>query len=162
MVFAVRIAILIVFGGLGLVMLGVGITQFFQQRRLLANATAIEADIIDSRIESSTSANTDRRPLRSTSTTTHAPVVKFRYNLDGKTYESDLLTPTIIVRTYPSREGAEEQIAPYPIGAKVTALVDPSRPEKAFLIAQASAAPMVFIIIGLLLPPIAWLSGKLV
>ncbi|MGH7709933.1 MAG: hypothetical protein ACREOG_01540 [Gemmatimonadaceae bacterium] len=38
--------------------------------------------------------------------------------------------------------------------------VDPSLPDKAYLIASAGAGPVVFIIIGLLLPPLAWFVGK--
>ena len=162
MTLAVRAAIMLVFGTFGVVMLWVGVTQYFQQKRLLARASAIEAEIIESRVKSSTSSNMDRRPLRSTSTTTHAPVMRFRYTLGGAVYESDMLRPSIIERTYASADDARAELSPFPVGARVTAMVDPSLPERAFLVNEASAAPVVFVIVGLLVPPLAFLAGKLV
>jgi len=157
-----RIITFIIFGGFGLVMLYVGVTQYFMQRRLLANARRVDAVIVHSSVFSSTSADTDRRPLRSTSTTTYRPDVKFRYRVGDTDYESDLLYPNVIVRAYASRESAAEELAPFPVDAKVQAYVDPSLPDKAYLLASAGSGPVVFIIIGLLLPPVAWFVGKYV
>ena len=92
----------IVFGGLGLMLLFVGSTQWLQQRRALANAQHVPATIAQSQVFSSTS-TTD------------------------------------------------------------IAYVDRAQPSKAFLVAEASHAPAVFIVLGLLLvPPLAWFIGKLV
>jgi hypothetical protein len=157
-----RIIVFVIFGGFGLVMLYVGLTQLITQRRLLADAERVDAVIVHSEVFSSTSSDTDPRPLRSTSTTTHRPDVRFRYRVGGGEYESDLMYPTIIVRTYASREAAAEALAPYPLQATVRAYVDPSLPDKAYLIASAGNGPLVFIIVGLLLPPIAWFAGKYV
>jgi hypothetical protein len=158
----VRILILLVFGGFGLVMLWVGATQCVRQRRLLTHATAVEAEIIEARVQSSTSSNTDRRPLRSTSTTTHSPVVRFRYRVGDAEYVSDMLRPTSIGTSYASRESAEEEIAAYRPGARIIAFVDPALPGAGFLVAERSSGPLVFIIVGLLLPPVAWAAGTLV
>jgi hypothetical protein len=157
-----RIIVFIIFGGFGLVMLYVGVTQLVTQRRLLANAERVDAVIVHSEVFSSTSSDNDSRPLRSTSTTTHRPDVKFRYRVKGTDYESDLMYPNIIVQTYASRESAAEALVPFPLNAAVRAYVDPSLPDKAYLIASAGSGPMVFIIIGLLLPPVAWFVGKYV
>ena len=157
-----RIVTFIIFGGFGLVMLYVGVTQLFQQRRSLTNAERVDAVIFHSEVLTSTSADTDGRLGRSNSTTSHRPDVRFRYVVSGQTYESDLLRPTIIVQGYASRESAAEELVPFPLHAKVRAYVDPSHPEQAFLIADASKGPLVFIIIGLLLPPLAWFVGKYV
>jgi hypothetical protein len=157
-----RIIIVVIFGGFGLVMLFVGVTQFVRQRRLLANAERVDALIVHSQVFSSTSADTDARLGRSTSTTTHRPDVKFRYRVGGTEYESDLLHPTIIVQTYASREAAADALAPFPLHATVRAYVDPSLPGYAFLLADAGNGPVVFFIIGLLLPPVAWFVGKYV
>jgi hypothetical protein len=157
-----RIITFIIFGGFGLVMLYVGVTQYFMQRRLLANAERVDAVIVHSSVFSSTSHDTDPRPLRSTSTTTYRPDVRFRYRVGDANYESDLLYPNVIVRTYGSRESAAEALAPFPVDAKVLAYVDPSLPDKAYLLADAGSGPLVFIIIGLLLPPIAWIVGRYV
>ena len=157
-----RIITFIIFGGFGFVMLYVGVTQYFQQRRSLTYAERVDAIITHSEVFTSTSADTDNRLGRSNSTTTHRPDVKFRYRVSGEEYESDLMYPTIIVTSYPSRSSAEEALAPFPVNAKVRAYVDPSHPEQAFLIASSRNGPIVFIIVGLLLPPIAWWVGKYV
>ena len=157
-----RIITFVIFGGFGFVMLYVGITQFFMQRRLLANAQRVDARIVHSEVFTSTSADTDPRPLRSTSTTTHRPDVKFRYQLAGTEYESDLLYPNIIVTSYASREAAAEALAPFPVNATVRAYVDPSLPGKAYLIPAARKGPVVFMILGVILPPLAWWVGKYV
>lgn len=156
-----RIIVLILFGGLGAVMFTVGLRQHMQERRLLAAARPVPAVITLSQVRTSTSADTDRRLLRDNSTTTHTPEVRFRYEVAGKTYESDMLQPCEIL-TSGSREGAAEKLLPFPVGAEVTAYVDPREPHKAFLIPEKSAAPTVFILIGMLLPPVAWLAGKLI
>ena len=155
-----RIIVFIIFGGFGLVMLYVGTTQFFQQRRLIANAVKITAEITYSQVFTSTSNNTDTRLGRNNSTTSHRPDVKFTYEVAGKKYESDLLYPSIIVTSYASRESAADELKPFPVGAKVDAFVDPALPDKAYLVKQSTSAPVVFIIVGLLLPPLAWWVGK--
>lgn len=154
-----QIIVFLIFGGFGLVMLYVGVTQYFRQRRLLRRAEAVTATILKSEVFSSTSADTDPRLLRSSSTTTHRPEVRFRYEVNGMTHESELMYPNIIVVTHASRESATEALAQYPVGAQVRAFVDPSLPDHAYLIAEAGAGPVVFILIGLFLPPIAWFVG---
>ena len=154
------IIVFIIFGGFGLMMLGVGVKQHFEQKRLLANARSVEVEIIQSEVFVSTSRDTDRGSSSSTSTTTYRPDLKFRYLVGGVKYESDRLYPTIIVRSFASRESAAEVLKPFPVGAKVKAFVDDTQPDKAFLIAQAGAGPIVFIIIGVLLPPVAWAVGR--
>lgn len=157
-----RIITFIIFGGFGIVMLYVGVTQLIQQRRNLTHAERVDAVIVHSEVFTSTSADTDSRLLRSNSTTTHRPDVKFRYEVDGQQYESDLMYPTIIVTSYASRETAAEALVPFPVNARVRAYVNPAHPTQAFLIADAGKGPIVFIILGLVLPPLAWFVGKYV
>jgi len=150
----------LIFGGGGLALLYVGVTQYFLQRRLMANAIAIEVEIIKSEIFKSVSADTDQRLHRNNSTTSFRPEIRFRYTFAEREYESDLLRPTIIVRGYASVENATKELAPFHIGAKALAYVDPQHPDKAFLEKEAFAGPAVFIIIGIVLPPLAWIVGK--
>jgi hypothetical protein len=157
-----QIITFLIFGSLGLMLLVVGSTQFVQQRRNLAHAERVEATITHSQVFTSTSSNTNRELLRSNSTTTHRPDVRFRYTVAGRSHESDLLYPTSIARTYASHEAAARELAPYPLQARVNAYVDRTQPGKAFLIAEASQAPAVFIVLGLLLPPLAWFFGKFI
>lgn len=155
-----QIIVFLIFGGFGFVMLYVGVTQYFRQKRLLRRAVPVRATILKSEVFSSTSADTDPRLQRSTSTTTHRPEVRFRYEVNGATHESDLLRPNIIVTGYASREAAAAVLAPYPVGAEVSAWVDPETPDAGFLEAEAGAGPVVFMIIGVVLPPVAWWVGK--
>jgi len=152
----------LIFGGLGLMMLYVGVTQLIQQRRLRGRALPVDAVVTHSAVFSSTSSNTDTRVLRSNSTTTHRPDVRFRYRVNGSEYESDLLYPTSIVVTHASRDAAAGALKPYPLDAKIRALVNPALPDKAFLIATAGAGPIVFLIIGVVLPPLVWIIGGLI
>jgi hypothetical protein len=150
----------IIFGGGGLVLLYVGVTQYFLQRRLLANAITIEAQIIKSEVHKMVSTDTDTRLLRDNSTVSYRPDVQFRYTFRGVAYESDLLRPTIIVHDYASSGSVLEELAPFPVGAKVRAFVDPEIPDKAYLLQESGGGPLVFIIVGLILPPLAWFVGK--
>lgn len=158
----VRIIVFILFAGFGLFLFIVGLTQYVQQRRLLAAAEPIDALIVVSEVHSSTSSPPRDRPLRNRSTSTHRPEVRFRYEIDGQEHESDLLRPAIIVRGYASAEAASEELRDFPVGARVTAYVDPSQPGKAFLIREAAAGPLVFMIVGLCVVPLAWFGSKLV
>ncbi len=155
----VRVLIMLFCCGLGLTMLYVGVTQLVQQRRLLSGAHAVEAEIIESHVKQS-KLEDNNRDGRDTSTNTYEPIVKFRYTVGKRQFESDLLRPTIIVQTYASRDSALEEIRPFPVGAKVLAHVSADNPEKAFLLAEASVGPTVFIVVGALLPGIAYLVGR--
>lgn len=154
--------VFIIFGGFGLVLAGVGVTQAILQARLLAAAQPVPATITKSEVFKSTSHDTDQRLNRSTSTNSYRPDVRFRYTVADVEYESDLLYPTIIVQGYASSDSAAAELKPFPLGAGVTAHVDPAHPDKAFLIAERSSLPMGFIIVGLVVVPLAWFGSKLV
>jgi hypothetical protein len=156
------LVVFVLFAAFGLFLAAVGAREFFVQRQVLAAATPVEATITRSEVASSRSADTDRRTLRDTSTTSHTPEVEFTYEVNGVQYTSDLLGPSKIVRGYASADGAAEELRPYPVGAKVTAFVDPTRPERAFLGNEPSVAPHVFMLVGLLLVPVAWFASRLV
>lgn len=155
-----RIITVIIFGGFGLFMLYVGVTQLAQQRRNLAHAEPIDAVVLKSEVFASTSADTDPRLLRSTSTTTYRADITFRYAIAGHTYESDRLYPSIIVQTFASHAEAAALTNAFPVGATVRAFADRTHPERAFLLKESGNGPVVFIVLGLLLPPIAWIVGK--
>jgi hypothetical protein len=70
-------------------------------------------------VSTSQSRNTGHGTLRDNSTITHSPDVRFRYEIDGKTYGSDRLRPSGIVRTYGSRDSAAAEFAPFPQRATV-------------------------------------------
>ncbi len=154
-----QIITFILFGGLGLMLLVVGVVQMRQQRRNLAHAEPVVATIEHAAVFTSTSADTDPRLDRNTSTTSHRPDVRFRYEVAGRTWRSERLYPSVIVRSYATAAAAAEELAPFPVNAQVRAWVNPAYPEQAFLIAEAGQAPLVFVVLGLLLPPLAWFVG---
>lgn len=157
-----RIITLLIFGGFAAMFLYVGATQWWQQRRNLGHAERVDATIVQSEIKTSTTADTDGRVGFSNSTTSHAPEVRFRYVVSGESYESTRLRATIIERAYASRHAAAQELAPFPLHATVRAWVNPAHPEQAFLLAEHSNGPIVFLILGVLLPPLGWFVGKYV
>lgn len=157
-----RIITFLIFGGFGLMLLYVGITQYWRQRRLLRNAVPIVATIVHSAVAGSRSADTDSRLGRDNSTKSYVPEVRFEYEFGGRRHSSTLLDPNIIARGFASHEAAAAELVPYPVGALVAAQVDPSLPEQAYLRPQAGNGPVVFIVLGVILPPLAWWVGQYV
>src|SRR5437868_3846776 len=96
--FVAQWIVFIIFGGFGLVLAGVGVTQAIRQSRTLAAAHPVPATIIHSEVFKSTSHDTDQRLGRDNSTNSYRPDVRFRYTVVETEYESDLLHPTIIVQ----------------------------------------------------------------
>lgn len=140
----------LVFGGLGIILITVGTREFFIQKRALASAVAVDAEILSATVRKSTSADTDTRLLRDNSTTSYMPEVRFAYTLNGVRYESDLLYPTVIVKGFASRESAQEEIRDYEKGVRVKAYADVSAPERGFLRLEGSTNPAWFIVGGVL------------
>jgi hypothetical protein len=157
-----KIGVVLVFGGGGMVLFYVGGREYAYQRALIRHSVIVPAQIIESKVGVSVSNDTDRDLVSDNSTTSYTPDVRFRYTLQDKTYESDKLRPSAIVRGYASQQSAAEEIAPFPVGKTVEAYVNPALPHRAFLLRETSAGPVVFLIVGFLLPPIALLAQKLV
>ena len=125
-----------------------------------SNAVPIDVEIVKSEVLKSVSSNTDRRLLHNNSTTSYRPELLFRYTYGGREYTSDLLRPNIIITGSASAESAAEELKPFPVGARVKAYLDPGIPDKAYLLQEKGAGPAVFMVIGILLPPLAWFVGK--
>lgn len=138
----------LMFGGLGIMLVYVGSREFIIQRRIVATAEPIEATILLSRVVTAKSSDTDNRPLRDNSTTSHTPEVRFSYTFRGIRYESDLLYPTVIQRGYASAESAQDEIKVYTPGSTVQAFADASLPERGFLRLERSNNPVWFMVAG--------------
>lgn len=148
--YVMLVLFVLVFGGLGIILITVGTREFFIQKRALASAVAVDAEILSATVRKSTSADTDTRLLRDNSTTSYMPEVRFAYTLNGVRYESDLLYPTVIVKGFASRESAQEEIRDYEKGVRVKAYADVSAPERGFLRLEGSTNPAWFIVGGVL------------
>lgn len=140
----------LMFGGLGIMLIAVGTRELFMQRRVMANAVQVEAVVLSANVLESTSPDKDRRPLRDNGMKSYVPEVRFAYTIGGVRYESDMLYPTVIVTGFASRERAHEEIAEYTSGAKVRAYADASSPQRGFLRLESSANPKWFIVAGVL------------
>lgn len=140
----------LMFGGIGVMLIVVGVRELVIQRRVMASAVEVEAVILSAEVKTSTSSNTDRRLLRDNSTTSHTPEVRFEYSVNGVRHESDMLYPTVIVSGYASRDSAAEEIREYTPGARVKAYVDAALPERGFLRLESSSNPKWFIVAGVL------------
>lgn len=91
---------------------------------------------------------------------TYGPVLKLRYLADGMPAEGEGL---LAIEMSSSEGWAKEQLAPFPVGARITAWADPAHPERAFVVREASVipyvlilVPMIFVCVGamfLLFPP---------
>ena len=150
----------LMFGGLGLMLLFVGVTQYVLQKRIAANARPVQAVIIRSEVTRSVSNDTDPSLSRNTSTTTWSPDVAFRYEVNGIFYESDMLRPNIIGAGFASQADAAAEIATFPLGARVSAFVDEAHPDKAFLVMETGAGPVVFMLVAPLALAAAWASWR--
>ncbi len=137
-------------GGLGVMLIVVGGREFFSQRRIFATAVSVEATILSATVTTSRSSDTDTRPFRDNSTTSHTPEVRFSYTFGGVRYESDMLYPTIIQRGYASKDAAAAEIAAYQPGATTCAYADASAPHRGFLRLEKSSGPVWFIVAGCL------------
>ena len=157
-----RIITLIICCGFAAMFLYVGAIQFWQQRRNLSRAEPVDALIVHSAVKVSKTPDTDQRVGFSNSTTTYLPEVRFQYAVAGTEYESERLYPSIIERSYASELAAAEVLAPFPLQSRVRAHVNTANPDQAFLIAERSNGPVVFLILGALLPPLGWFVGKYV
>lgn len=157
-----RVITLVLFCAFAAMFLYVGAVQFWQQRRNLAHSERVDAVIVHSAVKSSTTSDTDGRVGFSNSTTSHLPEVRFQYTVGGAQYASERLYPSIIGRGYASEAAAAEVLAPFPLQSNVRAYVNAAHPDQAFLIAERSNGPVVFLVLGALLPPLGWFVGKYV
>lgn len=155
-----RFVILSIFVLFGLAMLYVGVTQFFMQRTLTTDPRRVTVKITRSDVTSHRSSDTDHRTLRDNSTTTYRPNVSFSYEINGKVYASELLKPTVIEQTYGSHDAAADAIRDFPVGSTVQAYYRPEYPDKAYLLRETSAGPIVFVLVGLFAPVASWLVVK--
>lgn len=153
---------MLMFAGLGAMMLYVGVTQYVLQERIAAHARPIEVEIIRSEVTRSESSDTDQRIGRDNSTTTYAPEVRFRYVVNGDEYESAMMRPNIIETSYGSHEAAAAELAEYPLGARVQAWVDDAHPGNAFLILEKGVGPIVFMIVGFVALGVAFLAFRFI
>lgn len=155
-----RTIAMLIFTPLAVMLIVVGVREMARQAWLIRTADPVEAVIVESRVNASTSHDSDRRLNRDNSTTTYEPIVRFRFTLDGVEHEGERLRPTAIVQTYPSSDAAAAVLQAYSVGAKVEAWASRAHPEWAFLERIASLGPLIFTTIGVALPGVVWTLAR--
>ena len=119
--------------GIGVPMVYIAFRRSRNRNKALERIETTEAKVTESTIER-------RRDTRQTDEGTvgreryvYRPVVKFRYEYDGETYESDNKSYNMPFGAVPSESRAKGTAQQYPVGEKVTVHVDPETPGEAFL-----------------------------
>jgi hypothetical protein len=105
-----------------------------QQRRKFASWIEVPAEITGHDVRFHTDSDGDAM---------YGPVLKLRYLADGMPPEGEGL----LAFDVSSSEGwAQDQLAAWPVGKRVTAWADPQHLEKAFVVREVSPLPYVFIL----------------
>ena len=117
----------------------------FQRARVMDAWTSVPCVIVESRLA--------EEILNPNTPVNYRPVVRYRYEVAGRTLESDRLRR---IETKSSRrEKMNTLLAPYPPGAEAAAWVNPADPAEAVLIRDKRTAiysiwfPLLFVVGGL-------------
>jgi hypothetical protein len=123
--------------------------QWRSESALIARAVEVEAVVLAASVEPySTGSGTSRENQ-------WRPLVRYRYAVDGSSYESDRVTP---LGKGGSRGWANELVARFAVGEPATAYVDPGDPERAFLVPVRSWKDRAGVAVGV---TIALVAGAL-
>ncbi|QGA80603.1 DUF3592 domain-containing protein [Candidatus Nanohalobium constans] len=124
---------------LGLAIAGYGFMQYQGQSENVDKAVNITATVTDTNIRTDSS----RR-----GGVDYQAEISFEYSFEGENYSSDFIHPLDRDKEFNQETEAEKFIENYPAGEKVDASVNPEKPGEAFLIAERSDQPLLFMIIG--------------
>ena len=129
----------VIFTIIGLLMAGYGFNQYQGQSENIDKAVNITATVTgtDVRTDSSRRGGTDYRAE-----------IAFDYIFEGENYSSNYIYPLDSDKEFDSESGAEQYLEDYPQGKEVTAYVNPENSGEAFLNAERSDQPFLFMIIG--------------
>lgn len=82
----------------------------------------------------------------STQYATFSPVVRYDYQVGGRSYAGDRLRPGYV--KVGSRSAAERMLQPYPVGASVPVRYDPADAASSLLELKTSSAPLMTAVVG--------------
>ncbi len=86
---------------------------------------------------------------------TYAPNVSYRYEVDGKEYQSSRLT--IVPRNYRGQQWVTEILASYPVGGVVVVHYDPKEPANCMLDTSTTGSEWAYPIGGVLMIGVGFL-----
>lgn len=135
------IALLIgLFFVLPVALMGWGAYRAWDQDRQIVSAQPVEAEVLASEVVTKTSGRGSR------SRTKYLPIVRYRYSVDGQTYEGSRATPLDDIDT---SSAANAVVQAYPAGATGQAYYLPADPSRSFLFKHYSTGPYEWFYVGL-------------
>jgi hypothetical protein len=123
----------LIFAGMGLIFVSIGIALIVQQRYRVATYQPVDAKVMSTSIS---------RHAGGRQSTTYAPEIFYTYTVNGHRYSSRRVMPG--GETSASYSWAQGVINQHRPGTKTTAWVSPTDPSQAFLIHQLDGAPYIF------------------
>jgi hypothetical protein len=123
----------------GVLLAGYGFTQYQGQSESINNAVNITGTVTDTNIQTDSS----RR-----GGIDYQAEITFDYSYEGASYSSDFIYPLDDDREFSTESEAQEYLEDYPPGENVAASVNPEQPGDAFLNAERSDQPLLFMLIG--------------
>jgi len=124
--------------------LGFGVHAVWREQRSLMTFRPVTAEVSETRVESRSDSEGS----------SYAPVVTYRYVVDGRTYVSSRTTP---LNESGGARWARRITSRFEPGAHYTAYYDPDEPANAFLVRDRSAAPWAFV--GIPLVPVLLIAA---
>ncbi len=133
---------------LPLIFFAVGAWLALDQHHKITSYVEVSATVVSTDIEAHTSTDSDGH-----TSTSYEPVVVYRYEYDGDSYEYDEVFP---LGMSGGRGWAQKTVGQFEPGQPVQAFVDPENPASAFLLKQylffpylLTLFPMIFVSVGL-------------
>jgi hypothetical protein len=123
----------LIFSGFSLIFIDVGSYMAWSQDHAMRAHVPVTANVLSRDIESNSDSDG----------TTYRPVVKYRYTVNGRSYESDQVT---VLKEASGHSWATGVLARIPSGDTVRAYYDPADPSSAFLLRETSFFPYIFIL----------------
>ncbi|HRK31519.1 MAG TPA: DUF3592 domain-containing protein [Tepidisphaeraceae bacterium] len=136
-----RWIISIVFGGVAMVFIGVGLVMAWHQDAAIRNAEPVKATITLSAVDTSSSYHKGRRHTR------HTARISYNYTVGGETRTSKTIYPGGM---NVGGESAHDLVARFPKGSTVDAFFDRRDASAAFLLKRHDFGPYLFILFPML------------
>lgn len=123
----------LLFLGIPGVFLGVGTWFIIQQQHKLETWLPVPARVLSATIEVN----------RSSDSTSYKPVVRYSYEVDGRSLQNDQVT---ILNMSSGRGWAQKILDRFPVGSECTAWHDPEDPAESYLLHEISFFPYIFVL----------------
>lgn len=129
----------------GIIIIALGIFLHLRERAITKNLLIARGAVIQTEVRSTHLA-------RYSGTAYHA-YIKYRYEVDGKTYEADKVA--LAESYYETPEEAKKFIDQYPVGSSVDVHYDKREPNRAYLDVEGPNNGTIVIVLGVLFTIIA-------